>query len=107
MSGGEPTDCIFKGFTGTSRPDQEPDHGIAHDTQCCFLETSYNCPEIIKRVGAARKCNERQREPGNIPEIPSGSTKHHIGAETCKNTHADQEKPAILREQSNESDGPQ
>ena len=107
MRGREPTDCILEGFTATGRPDQEPDQAVAHDTQRCFLGTSYNCLEIVQRVGAAGKCNERYREPGNLPEIPSGITRHHVGAEAGKDAHADQEQPAILREQGNESDGRQ
>ena len=68
MSGREPTDCILKGFTGTGRPNQEPDQAVAEDTQRCFLGTSYNCLKIINRVGAASKGKERRREPGNIPK---------------------------------------
>src|SRR5215472_7842186 len=103
----EPTDCILEGFTGTRRPDEEPDQAVAHDTQRCFPGTSYSCLKIVQRVGAAGKCNERRREPSNEPEIPSGSTRHHVGAEPGKYAHADQELPAILREQGVESDGRQ
>ena len=107
MRGHEPTDCILEGFTATGRPDQEPDQAVAQKTQRCFFGTSYNCLEIVQRVGAAGKCNERYREPGNLPEVPSGITRHHVGAEAGKDGHADQEQPAILREQGNESDGRQ
>ena len=105
MRGREPAGCILEGFTATGRPDQEPDQAVAHDTQRRFLGTSYSCLKIVQRVGAAGKCNERYRQPGNEPEIPAGSTRHHVGAEAGKDAHADQEQPAILREQGNESEG--
>ena len=103
----EPTDCILEGFTATGRPDQEKDQAVAHDAQRCFFDTSYNSLKIVQRVGAAGKCKERYREPGDVPEIPSGGTRHHVGAEASEEAHADQEQPAILREQGNESDGRQ
>src|SRR5262249_15344813 len=105
MSAHELTDCILKGFAGTGRPDQEPDQAVAHDTQRSFLAANYNCLKIVERVGAASECEERYRESSNVPEIPSGSTKHHVGAEAGKDAHANQEQPAILREQSNKSEG--
>ena len=107
MRGREPTDCILEGFTAAGRPDQEPDQAVAQETQRCFLGTSYDCLEIVQSVGAAGKRKERYREPGDIPEIPPGITGHHVGAKAGKNAHADQEQPAILREQGNESDGRQ
>src|SRR5262245_57730285 len=105
LSGHEPTDRILEGLTATGRPDQEPDQAVARQTQRCFLGTGDNRLKIIDRVGAAGKCKERYREPGNLPEIPSGRTGHHVGAEAGEDGHADQAQPAILPEQSNESDG--
>ena len=105
MRGREPTDCILEGFTAAGRPDQEKDQAVAHDAQRCFLDTGYDCLKIVQRVGAAGQGKERYREPGDVPEIPSGSTRHHVGAEAGEEAHADQEQPAILREQGNESDG--
>src|SRR5262249_35125249 len=107
MRGHQLTDCILEGFTAAGRPEQETDQAVAHDTQRCFLGTSYNCLKIVQRVESAGKCKERYREPGDVPEIPSGSTRHHVGAEADKNAHADQEQPAILCEHGNESDGRQ
>ena len=107
MRGREPTDCILEGFTAAGRPDQEKDQAVAQHTQRCFLGTGYNCLKIVQRVGAAGKGKERYREPGDVPEIPSRGTRHHVGAEAGKEAHADQEQPAILREQGNESDGRQ
>ena len=63
MRGCEPTDGILEDFTGTGRPDQEPHQAVAHDTQRCFLGTSYRCLKIVQRVGAAGKCNERHQSP--------------------------------------------
>src|SRR5450631_603060 len=96
MRGCEPTGCILEDFTATGRPDQEPDQAVAHDTQRCFLGPGYNRLKIVQRVGAASKYEERYREPGDEPEIPSGSARHHVGAEAGKDAHSDQEQPAIL-----------
>src|SRR6516162_6801471 len=105
VSGHELTDCILKGFAGTGRPDQEPDQAVAHDTKRCFLAADYNCLKIIERVGAASKRKKRYREACNVPEIPPGSTEHHVGAETGKDAHANKKQPAILRKQRNKSEG--
>ena len=105
LRGREPTDGILEGLTAAGRPDQEKDQAVAHDAQRRFLGTRDDCLKIVQRVGAAGKGKERYREPGDVPEIPSRGTRHHVGAEAGEEAHADQEQPAILREQGNERDG--
>src|SRR5262249_503759 len=68
----EPTDRILECLAGTGRPDQEPDEAVAHEAQRRFLAAKQDGLKIIERIGAAGKCEERQRDPGNVPEIPSG-----------------------------------
>ena len=102
----ELADCILERLTSTGRPDQEPDQAVARDTERCFPGTGYGSLEIVHRVGGdAGKCNDRHREPGNVPEIRPGSARHHVGAKADKDAHAYQELPAILRKQDDESDG--
>src|SRR5215470_16692486 len=107
MDGHQSADCIFKDFTGAGRPNQEPDQAVAQDAQCSFLCTEYDRLKIIGSVGAAGEREERNGEPGHVPEIPSGRAEHLKGAEADKDAHASQEQPAFLREQSNKSEGRQ
>ena len=104
MCGRDLTDGILERYLAIARPDQEPDQGVARDAQRCFFATSYDCLKIVQRLEAAGEGQERYREPGDVPEIPSGGTGHHVGTEAGKDGHADQEQPAILREQGNEND---
>src|SRR5262245_53379163 len=72
LSGHEPKDRILEGRAAAGRPEQKPDQTVAREAQRRFLAAKQDGLKIIEGVGATGKCKERYREPGDVPEIPSG-----------------------------------